>query len=177
MKVPHVEVLARHSGPESCGGYGNIAAEALDRGSVGGLLSSEITSIQVPTLLPDGEGHVFHSVIASYGRTCAESKNLACVEAFCARIGRPVNLPAFKSWNRGIQPRKISWCDGWRPLPAQVENTKSGRKYRVGWGRSQSVRPPQNVSRESDNNIVPKKQANKGEHCRPGGACGGKGVD
>ena len=25
---------------------------------------------------------------------------------------------------------------------------------------------------ESDNNIVPKKQANKGEHCRPGGACG-----
>jgi hypothetical protein len=35
MKVPHVEVLAKHSGPESCGGYGNIAAEALDRGSVG----------------------------------------------------------------------------------------------------------------------------------------------
>ena len=35
MKVPHVEVLARHGGPESCGGYGNIAAEALNRGSVG----------------------------------------------------------------------------------------------------------------------------------------------
>jgi hypothetical protein len=58
MKVPHVEVLAKHSGPESCGGYGNIAAEALDRGSVGGLLSSEITLIRVLTLLPDGEGHV-----------------------------------------------------------------------------------------------------------------------
>jgi hypothetical protein len=29
MKVSYVEVLAKHSGPESCGGYGNIAAEAL----------------------------------------------------------------------------------------------------------------------------------------------------
>jgi hypothetical protein len=35
MKVPHVEVLAKHSGLVSCGGYGNIAAEALARGSVG----------------------------------------------------------------------------------------------------------------------------------------------
>ena len=177
MKVPHVEVLAKHSGPESCGGYGNIAAEALSRGSVGGLLSSEITAIRVPTLLPDGEGHTSHSAIASYGRTRAESKNLACAEAFCTRIGRPVNLPAFKSWNRRIQQRKISWCDGGRPFPAQAKDTKPGRKYRVGWGRSKSVRPPQNVSRESDNDIVPKKQANKGGHYCPGGVCGGKDVD
>jgi hypothetical protein len=162
MKVPHVEVLAKHSGPESCGGYGNIAAEALTRGSVGGLLSSEITAIRVPTLLLDGEGHASHSVLASYGRTCAESKNLACVEAFCTRIGRPVNPPVFKSWNGRIQTRQISWCDGLRPLPSQAKNTKPGRKYRVGWGRSKSVRPPQNVSRESDNNIVPEKQANNG---------------
>lgn len=35
MKVPHVEVLAKHSGPESCVGYGNMAAEALARGNVG----------------------------------------------------------------------------------------------------------------------------------------------
>ena len=161
MKVPHVEVLARHSGPESCGGYGNIAAEALSRGSVGGLLSSEITLIQVLTLLPDGEGHVSHSVLASYGRTCAESKNLACVEAFCTRIGRPVNPPVLKRWNGRIHPLQTSWCDGLRPLPSQAMNTKPGRKYRVGWGRSQSVRPPQNVPRESDNNIVPEKQANK----------------
>ena len=162
MKVPHVEVLARHSGPESCGGHGNMAAEALNRGSVGGLLSSEITSIQVPTLLLDGEGHTSHSVIASYGRTCAESKNLACVEAFCTGIGRPMNPPVFKSWNGRIQSRQISWCDGLRPLPSQAKNTKPGRKYRVGWGRSNSVRPPQNVSWESDNNIVPGKQTNNG---------------
>ena len=146
MKVPHVEVLAKHSGLVSCGGYGNIAAEALARGSVGGLLSSEITAIRVLTLLTDGEGHVSHSVLASYGRTRAESKNLACVEASCTRIGRPVNFPVFISWNGRIQPRKISWCDGWRPPPAQAKNTKPGRKYRVGWGRSNSVRPPQNVS-------------------------------
>ena len=161
MKVPHVEVLARHSGPESCGGYGNIAAEAFDRGSVGGLLSSEITATRVPTLLLGGEGHVSHSVIASYARTRAESKNLACVEAFCTRIGIPVNPPVLKRWNGRIHPVQTSWCDGLRPLPSQAMSTKPGRKYRVGWGRSQSVRPPQNVSRESDNNIVPEKQANK----------------
>ncbi len=166
MKVPHVEVLAKHSGPESCGGYHKISAEALTGENVGGLSSSEITAIRVPTLLPDGEGHIFHSAIASYGRTRAESKNLACVETSCTRIGRPVNFPVFKSWNRRIQPGKISWCAGSRPIPSQVKNTKPGRQYRVGWGRSKSVRLPHNVSRESDNNIVPEKWANK-RICRP----------
>ena len=61
MKVPHVEVLAKHSGLESCGGYGNIAASGcnVDRGKrrhVSRTLSSEITSIRVPTLLLGGEG-------------------------------------------------------------------------------------------------------------------------
>jgi hypothetical protein len=32
----------------------------------------------------------------------------------------------------------------------------------VWWRRSKSVRPPHNDSRESDDNIVPEKQANKG---------------
>jgi hypothetical protein len=68
MKVPHVEVLAKHNGLESCGGCGNTAAEALTGENVGGLLSSEITAIRVPTLLLGGEGHVSHSVIASYVR-------------------------------------------------------------------------------------------------------------
>jgi len=35
MKVPYVEDLANHSSPESCGGYGNVLAEALTGGSVG----------------------------------------------------------------------------------------------------------------------------------------------
>jgi hypothetical protein len=63
--------------------------------------------------------------------------------------------------------RKISWCVGLRPLSTQAKNTKPGRKYRVGWGRSKSVRPPHNVSRESDNNIVPEKQANNGNMSPP----------
>jgi len=125
-------------------------------------LSSEITVIRVLTLLPDGEGHVSRSVLASYGRTRAESKNLACVEAFCTRIGRPVNPPVLKRWNGRIHPVQTSWCDGLRPLPSQAMNTKPGRKYRVGWGRSKSIRPPHNDLRESDNNIVPEKQANNG---------------
>jgi len=133
MKVPHVEVLAKHSGPESCGGYGNIAAEALNRGSVGGLLSSEITLIQVPTLLPDGEGHVSRSVLASYGRTCAESKNLACVEAFCTGIGRLVNSPVFKSWNGRIQRRKISWCVWVCALSRHKRRTRN-QGVSIGWG-------------------------------------------
>lgn len=162
MKVPHVEVLAEHSGPESCGGYGNIAAEALTGENVGGLLSSEITAIRVPTLSSEGEGNICHSAIASHGGTRAESKNLACVEASCAKIGRPVNHLVPKNWNGRIQPAKISWCDGWRSSPSQAKNTKIGRQCRVGWVRSKSVSPPHKVSRESDNNIVPEKQANKG---------------
>jgi len=161
MKVPHVEVLAKRSGPESCGGYGNIAAEALTGENVGGLLSSEITAFRVPTLWPEGEGNICHSVIASCGRTRAESKNLACVEASCTRIGRPVSPPVSKSWNGRIQPVKISWCDGWRPFPLQAKNTKSGRKYRMGEGRIKSAILAHKVSRESDNNIVPEKRSNK----------------
>jgi hypothetical protein len=88
---------------------------------------------------------------------------LACVEASCAGIGRPVNLPVLKGWNGRIQRRKISWCVGACPHLAQATNTKLGHKYRAGSGRSKSVRLPRNVSRESDNNIVPGKQANKGD--------------
>jgi len=161
MKVPHVEVLANHSGPESCGGHGNMAAEALTGENVGGLSSSEITAFRVPTLWPEGEGNICHSVIASCGRTRAESKNLAYVEAFCTRIGRPVNPPVSKSWNGRIQSVKISWCVGWRPFPSQAKNTKSGRKYRMEEEKIKSATLPHKVSRESDNNIVPEKRANK----------------
>lgn len=162
MKVPHDEEVANHINPESCGCYGNMMAEALTGESTGGLLSSEITAFRVPTLLLDGEGNTLHSDIRELWMDPAESGNLACVEAFCTRIGRLVTLPVFRIWNRGIQLRKISWCVGPRPYSTQAKNTEPGRKYRVGWGRSKSVRPPHNVSRESDNNILPEKQANNG---------------
>lgn len=35
MKEPHVEGVASHDGPESCGGAGNDAVEAFDRGMHG----------------------------------------------------------------------------------------------------------------------------------------------
>lgn len=42
MKESNVESLANYSGPESCGGGGNITAEALTGESVGVVLSPEI---------------------------------------------------------------------------------------------------------------------------------------
>jgi len=49
MKVLYNEDLANRVSPESCGGSGNIAAEALTGEHAGGLLSSEITAFRVPT--------------------------------------------------------------------------------------------------------------------------------
>jgi hypothetical protein len=63
MKVPYVEDLANHSSPESCGWYSNGLAEALTGESVGRLLSSEITTLWVPTTCTEGEGHADGSAI------------------------------------------------------------------------------------------------------------------
>lgn len=176
MKVPYVEDLANHSSPESCGGYGNVPAEALTGESVGGLLSSEITSIWVPTPCTEGEGHADSSVICELLKDLAESKNLACVEASHAGIRRSERNPTLKNWNGGIQQTKISWCIEGRPNSVQAKNTKTGRECWVCQRRCNAVRLTHEVSRKSDNNIVPGKQTNKGKY-RPGGVCGGKGVD
>lgn len=167
MKVLYCEDLANHTSPESCGGDGNIAAEALTGESVGGTLSSEITVFRVPTLCLNGEGNTDHSAIASYGRTRRSLSILACADAFCAGIGRSGRTPIFKSWNKGIQPTKIPGALGCTPPSASLEH-EIGVQLLGGM----TIRSSQNVSRKSDNNIVPKKQANKGEHSRPGGACG-----
>jgi hypothetical protein len=166
MRVPYSEDLASHTGPEPHGGCGNTMADAWVGGSAGGALSSEITSFGCRPCCLVGKAISTAALNASCGRTWRSLSTLACVDTSCAGIGRPVNPPVFKSWNGRIHLRQTSWCDGSRPLPLQAMNTKPGRKYRVGWGRSKSVRPPQNVSRESDNNIVPEKQANK-RKCRP----------
>ena len=165
MKVPHDEGVADHIAPESCGGCSNTAAEALTGESVGGQLSSEITIIRVPTLLLGGEGHIAHSDTSELWGNLAESENLACVDAFWAKIERSVNLPVLRSWNGRIQQIKISWCTGWRSFPVQEKDTKPGRERRVGQGRSNSALLSYKDSRKSDNIIVPKKQANK-RRCR-----------
>ena len=146
MKVPYVEDLANHRSPESCGGYGNVSAEALTGGNVGGLLSSEITLIRVPTSCTEREGHVDSSVNCELLRDPAESKKLSMRGYFV----------------RGNQEIR--------------ERPNTGCKCRVGQRRRNAGRLAHKISRKSDNNIVPKKQANKGKY-RPGGVCGGKGVD
>jgi len=57
MKEPHNEGVAPHVGPESCGGRGDAAAEALTGESAGRLFSSEIIQIREPTLWSYGEGN------------------------------------------------------------------------------------------------------------------------
>jgi hypothetical protein len=56
MKVLYYEDLANHIGPESCGGYGNIAAEALTGESVGVLADIELRN---------------HCFSGAYPRPCA----------------------------------------------------------------------------------------------------------
>jgi hypothetical protein len=176
MKVPYVEDLANHSSPESCGGYGNVQAEALAGESVGKPLSSEITFFRVPTPCTEGEGHANSSVKCELLYDLAESENLACVDTSYAGIRISERNPTPKSWNRGIQEIKISRCIEVRPHSMQAKNTKTGRRCRVGQRRCNAERLPHKVSRKSDNNIVPRKQTNKGKY-RPSGVCGGKGVD
>ena len=177
MQVSYSKDLANHVSPKPHGGCGNAMADARGWGSVGGTLSSEITTFRVPTLLPDGEGHVFHSDIASYGGTWRSLSTLACAEASCAGIGRSQKLPPCNNWNRGVQSVKISWCIRGGLTSMQALDTKTKATRRMGRKRRNPVQPTHIVSGKSDNNIVPEKQANKREHYRPGGACGGKGVD
>ena len=77
MKEPHRKGVANHSNPESCAGGGNIAGEALTGAHAGQPSSSEITSIGVPTLSPEGEGHTASSVSREWLTDAAESETLS----------------------------------------------------------------------------------------------------
>lgn len=110
MKVSCNKDLANHVSPEPHGDCGNAIAAAWVWESAGGTLSSEINEYRVPTSLCHREGHIFHSDIASHGRTRRSQSLLACTEASCAKIGRSGRSPLSESWNRIIQPTKISWC-------------------------------------------------------------------
>jgi hypothetical protein len=76
MKVPYSEEIASHTDAcfESCGNCGNTVASGgkVDRGKHrqwSRQLSSENTTNRVPTLLCEGEGNIFYSAMASYGKT------------------------------------------------------------------------------------------------------------
>ena len=150
MKVPYVEDLANHSSPESCGGCGNVSAEALTGGSVGKPLSSEITFFRVPTLCTEGEGHANGSVICELLNDPAESENLACVDTSHARIRRSERNPALMSWNGGIQVLKTSRCIEERSHSIQAKNTKTERKCGVSQRRCNAVRLTHKVSHSGE---------------------------
>jgi hypothetical protein len=150
MKVPYVEDLASHSSPESCGGCGNVSAEALTGGSVGKPLSSEITFFWVPTPCTEGEGHVNSSDTCELLNDPAESENLACVDTSYARIRRSERNPVCIIWNGGIQELKISRCIEGRSHSMQAKNTKIGRKYGVSQRRCNAVRLTHKVSHSGE---------------------------
>ena len=77
MKEPHRKGVANRPDPESCAGGGNIAGEALTGAHAGQPLSSEITSIGVPTLWNVGEGHVGGRDTRERPLDAAESENLS----------------------------------------------------------------------------------------------------
>ena len=136
MKEPHGKGIANHSNPESCASLGNMAGEALTRAHAGQPLSSEITSIGVPTLSPEGEGHTAGSVIRELSTDAAESETLSM-------HGNSMH------GNRET-----------------LETPTPGTARRVvgGGGRSEKAfchTTGMHVSRESDGPIVPKKRANK----------------
>ena len=77
MKEPQRKGVANRSNHESCAGGGNIAGEALTGAHAGQPSSSEITSIGVPTLSPEGEGHTADSVNRELFTDAAESETLS----------------------------------------------------------------------------------------------------
>ena len=77
MKEPYRKGVANHSNPESCAGGGNIAGEALTGAHAGQPSSSGITSIGVPTLSSEGEGHTANSVQRELFTDAAESETLS----------------------------------------------------------------------------------------------------
>jgi hypothetical protein len=176
MKVPYAEDLANHGSPESCGGCGNVSAEALTGGSVGGLLSSEITTFWVPTLCTEGEGHADSSVNRELLEDPAESEKLS-MRGYFARGNQEVReKPNTKELEWGNPGNKNLPVHRIASYLMQAKNTKAGCRCRECQKRCNAVRLTHKVSRKSDNIVVPEKQTNKGKY-RPGGVCGGKGVD
>jgi hypothetical protein len=97
MKVPYSEDLDSHTGPEPHGGCGNTMADAWVGGSVGGALSSEITSFGCRPCCLMGMAISTAALYASCGRTWRSLSTLACVDTSCAGIGRPGKNPSFRA--------------------------------------------------------------------------------
>jgi len=88
MKESHDEGVATHIDPESCAGVRKGVGEALTGGSVGEVLSREISQFRVPTLLDESEGNTPRRAIASAPVALRGRRPSACVDAPCAGTGR-----------------------------------------------------------------------------------------
>jgi hypothetical protein len=84
------------------------------------------------------------------------------VEASCAGIGRAEKNPSKLAGIGEIQPIKTSWRTNVGAQLVRAKNTKRASNWRIGQGRRNSARLTHKAFRQSDNNIVPEKQANKG---------------
>lgn len=94
MKEPHMEGVATHHDPESCGGDREGAAEALSRGTHRrGIELRKHPSTSALTLWTDGEGNTSRGAIASRSAALRSRRPTACVETPCARTGRSRGLP------------------------------------------------------------------------------------
>jgi hypothetical protein len=71
MEEPHVEGVATHDDPESCGDSREAAAEALTGARTGTVLSREISHFGEPTLLSEAEGNTDCAANARRNQPCA----------------------------------------------------------------------------------------------------------
>ena len=138
MKEPHRKGIANHPDPESCAGGGNSAGEALTGAHAGQPSSSEITSIGVPTLCCEGEGHTADSVNRKVSADAAESEPLSmCGNSMRGNRETPGASPS----------NSAHWAK------------RGGDRSEKAIGRTSGM----HVLGESDGFIVPKKRANKAE--------------
>jgi hypothetical protein len=89
MKEPHIEGVATHDDPESCVGDREVDGEALTGAHAGWVLSREIRTSGVPTLLSEAEGHTDGCKSASARLTPRGRRPHARVEPSRRELGDP----------------------------------------------------------------------------------------
>ncbi len=90
----HIEELTTHDDPELCGHVRKDVPEALAGAHVGWVLSLEKDIVPGAEVVPDSEGNTWRTVrkVRCVG-TWRGRRPRACVEALCARTGRPCDRP------------------------------------------------------------------------------------
>jgi len=138
MQEPHEKGIADHLDPESCADVGNNMGEALTGAHAGQPLSSEITSLGVPTLYGEGEGHIQDGGICEPSRDATESETLRM---------------RGNSLHGNRETPKVS------VLPHPPVGNGGAERFEKANGCTSGM----HAFGESDGSIVPQKQANKAD--------------